>query len=73
MPGASVHSEKCKLPERLFFAKSGTIMCAMHSGLWLQAEARRGQSGPRKPDKAPVSMARSRCKTGRPLEARESE
>ena len=71
--GLTVHLHKCKLAECLFFAKSGTIMCAMHSGLWLKAEARRGQNGPRKPDKAPVSMARSRCKTGRPLEARESE
>ncbi len=48
-------------------------MCALHSGLWLKAEARRGQSGPRKPDKAPVSMARSRCKSDRQAVAREGE
>ena len=35
------------------------------SGLWLQADASRRQSGPRKPAKAPVSMVRSRSKPGR--------
>ena len=44
-------------------------MCALHPGLWLQADARRGQSGPRKPDKVPVSMARSRGKSGRRRQA----
>ena len=47
-------------------------MYPLHPGLWLQADARRGQSGPRKPGKVPVSMARSRGKTGR-HDAREGE
>jgi len=56
----------------LNFMPVSFIMFALHPGLWLKADARRGQSGPRKPGKAPVSMARSRCKTGR-LRAREGE
>ena len=47
-------------------------MSPLHPGLWLKADARRGQSGPRKPGKVPVSMARSRGKTGR-QDAREGE
>ena len=56
----------------LNFMLTSFIMYPLHLGLWLQADARRGQSGPRKPGKAPVSMARSRCKTGR-HDAREGE
>ena len=40
-------------------------MSPLHPGLWLKADARRGQNGPRKLVKAPVSMARSRCKSDR--------
>ena len=35
------------------------------SGLWLKADASRRQSGPRKSDKALMSMVRFRCQSGR--------
>jgi len=55
-----------KLGKALRFFGKETIMTAVGvSGLWLQADASRRQSGPRKPAKAPVSMVRSRCKPGR--------
>jgi len=55
----------------LRFLQKGAIMTAVgKSGLWLQADASRRQSGPRKPIKVSVSMVRSRCKPGRAKSAR---